>query len=79
MSTLLFLMVLLPIVFMLHDFEEIIMFRPWLSRNRDELKTRFPRFEAFLTKRGFFDYSTSAFALAVCHEFVLLSALRLSS
>lgn len=75
MSTLLFLMALLPIVFMLHDFEEIIMLRPWLSRNRNELRTRFPHFEAFLTRRGFFDYPTSAFALAVCHEFVLLSAL----
>ena len=73
MSTLLFLMTLLPVVFMLHDFEEIIMFRPWLRRNRDELKARFPRFEAFLTRRGLFDYSTSAFAVAVCHEFTLLS------
>lgn len=73
MSTLLFLMTLLPVVFMLHDFEEIIMFRPWLRRNRDELKACFPRFEAFLTRRGLFDYSTSAFAVAVCHEFTLLS------
>ncbi len=73
MSTLLFLMTLLPVVFMLHDFEEIIMFRPWLRRNSDELKARLPRFEAFLTRCGLFDYSTSAFAVAVCHEFVLLS------
>lgn len=73
MSTLLFWMTLLPVVFMLHDFEEIIMFRPWLRRNRHELKARFPRFEAFLTRRGLFDYSTSAFAVAVCHEFLLLS------
>ncbi|WP_315302755.1 HXXEE domain-containing protein [Tannerella forsythia] len=28
-------MILLPIVFMVHDFEEIIMFRSWLERNKD--------------------------------------------
>ena len=31
-------MLLLPVVFMLHEYEEIIMFRHWLDRNRDELK-----------------------------------------
>lgn len=31
---------LLPVVFMLHEYEEIIMFRHWLDRNRDELKRR---------------------------------------
>ena len=31
---------LLPVVFMVHEYEEIIMFRHWLDRNRDELKRR---------------------------------------
>ncbi len=79
MTKLQLLMVVLPVVFMLHDFEEIIMFRSWLDRNRHELHRRFPRFEAFLSKRGHFEYSTSAFAIGVAHEFILLSAVSLCS
>jgi len=26
---------LLPIVFMIHDFEEIIFFKPWIIKNKD--------------------------------------------
>lgn len=39
---------LLPIVFMIHEYEEIIMFQNWLGNNRNELKRRFPKFEQFL-------------------------------
>ena len=66
-------MLLLPVVFMLHEYEEIIMFRHWLDRNRDELKRRFPRFEQFLAHRGHFDYSTATFAIVTAHEFILIS------
>ena len=66
-------MLLLPVVFMLHEYEEIIMFRHWLDRNRDELKRRFPRFEQFLAHRGHFDYSTATFAIGTAHEFILIS------
>lgn len=79
MTKLQLLMVVLPVIFMLHDFEEIIMLRSWLDRNRHELHRRFPRFEAFLSKRGHFEYSTSAFAIGVAHEFILLSAVSLCS
>ena len=41
-------MMLLPFVFMVHDYEEIIMFRRWIDRNREELKKRFPKIESFL-------------------------------
>ena len=73
MSHLKFLIAMLPVVFMLHDFEEIIMFKPWLVKNREELKSRFPKFENSLTKRSYFEYSTSAFAVAVMNEFALIS------
>ena len=33
----------LPLVFMLHDFEELIGFQPWLRANRAALLQRFPR------------------------------------
>ena len=56
-------MLLLPVVFILHEYEEIIMFRHWLDRNRDELKRRFPKFERFLARRRHFDYSTAT----ICH------------
>lgn len=64
---------LLPIVFMLHDFEEIIMIRPWLDLNRQGLFTRFPR----LAKLIFPHYdtiSTSSFAFAVMLLFILIAA-----
>ncbi|MDO5104995.1 HXXEE domain-containing protein [Capnocytophaga sp.] len=73
MTELQLLMALLPVVFMIHDFEEIVMFEAWLSKNRNKLKQRFPKFEAFLTRNGLFAYSTADFAVAVAHEFVLLS------
>ncbi len=63
---------LLPAVFMIHDFEEIIMFKPWLEKNRDEVKRRFPRIDKTLSKNH--DHlSTSAYAVAVLHEFCILA------
>lgn len=67
------LIALLPVVFMIHDFEEIIMFKPWLTKNRAALKIRFPKFENFISIKGLFDFSTSVFAVAVLHEFMLVS------
>ena len=63
---------LLPIVFMIHEYEEIIMFQNWLGNNRNELKRRFPKFEQFLAHRGHFDYSTATFAVGTAHEFILI-------
>jgi hypothetical protein len=66
------LITLLPLVFMLHDFEEIIMFKPWLEKNRAEIKRRFPRLDKILSKHH--DHlSTSAFAVAVLHEFFIIA------
>lgn len=73
MTKLKLIIILLPVVFMLHEYEEIIMFRHWLDRNRDELKRRFPQFEQFLARRGHFDYSTATFAIGTVHEFILIS------
>ena len=51
---------LLPFVFMVHDYEEIIMFRRWIDRNREELRKRFPKVESFF-------YSTRTFRLFHFH------------
>jgi hypothetical protein len=66
------LIALLPIVFMLHDFEEIIMFKPWLDKNRGEVGRRFPRIDSIL-KKNHDQLSTSSFSVAVLHEFLLIS------
>jgi hypothetical protein len=69
---------LFPSVFMLHEFEEIIGFRPWWERNRAELLNRFPRTGQRL-RRLYDPLSTSAFAFAVAEEFVLVSVLTFLS
>ncbi|MBI3170603.1 MAG: HXXEE domain-containing protein [Chloroflexi bacterium] len=69
---------LLPAVFMFHDFEEIIMVRPWLQKNTPLLRERFPKLaERVLPQLE--SLSTSAFALAVAEEFILLTALTLAA
>ena len=69
---------LLPIVFMIHDFEEIIFFKSWINRNKDYLLEKFPKVsKRFLHRLD--NLSTSAFTLAVAEEFVLLSLITLGS
>lgn len=68
------LMAWLPVVFMVHDFEEIVMFEPWLRKNRDELARRFPPIGR-LVARSHTGLSTSAYAVAVMHEFMIIAGL----
>jgi hypothetical protein len=65
-----------PIVFMFHDFEEIIMFKPWINANRASLTKLFPKW-APRALAWAANMSNSAFALAVAEEFIILSALTL--
>ncbi len=69
---------LLPIVFMIHDFEEIIMMQPWVDKNADFLTRRFPRIAARMLPH-FNGLSTSSFALAVAAMFLMVSAVTLIS
>ena len=69
---------LLPIVFMIHDFEEIIFFKSWINKNRDYLAKKFPKIAKRFLPR-FDNLSTAAFALAVAEGFVLLSFITLGS
>ena len=70
------LMWLLPVVFMIHDLEEIIMMKPWLLKNRAKLEKRLPLRAAKVIARQT-DMSVSAYALAVAEEFVILSVITL--
>lgn len=67
------LMALLPIIFMIHDFEEIILFRSWIDKNREVLKQHFNKPYRYLHSRGYTELSTSTFAVGVFHEFLFLS------
>ena len=73
MADLELIMLFLPVVFMVHEYEEIIMFRHWLDRNKDKLKREFPEFDRFLVRSGHFNYSTATFAVGTAHEFLLIS------
>jgi len=66
------LMWLLPIAFMIHDFEEIIMMKPWAAKNSVEIQRRFPSLASRVLPH-LERLSTSSFALAVAEEFILLS------
>ena len=49
----------LLIVFMIHDFEEIIFFKSWINRNKEYLTEKFPKIsKRFLLRMG--SLSTSA-------------------
>ncbi len=78
MDTLTLMICLFPIVFMFHDFEEIIFFKPWINKNNAYLRERFPVLSKKVLPR-FESLSTSGFALAVAEEFVLLSLITYGS
>jgi len=63
---------LFPAVFMLHEFEEIIFIKPWLARNGDYVRKRFPGIAARMISR-LEGLSTSSLAVVVAEEFTVLS------
>lgn len=62
---------LLPFVFIIHDFEEIIGFKTWFVRNGEWLSSRFPKLEKQV--RHFKRLSTASFAFAVLEEFIIIA------
>jgi len=62
---------LFPILFIFHDFEEIIMMQPWIKRNRQVLSERFPKLLRRLLPH-FDKITTSSFALGIAEEFILI-------
>jgi hypothetical protein len=63
-----------PIAFILHDFEELILFEPWLKKNagliRERIRNKIP---TFIEKRldTIFDKTTTQFALPIFLIFLL--------
>ena len=64
----------LPLVFMLHDFEELIGVEPWLRANRAALLQRFPRLAPPLLAH-MQRMAGAPFTCGVCLLFVLLTLL----
>ena len=61
-----------PIIFMLHEFEEIIFLKIWLHRNKECLHRKFPKAGAKIYSQ-YGNFTTSGFTLAIAEEFILAS------
>ena len=75
MTELEFIICLFPIIFMLHEFEEIIGFKRWFSKDGSWLEKEFPQLARQIThlKR----LSIPAFTIAVLEEFIIISTLSI--
>lgn len=62
---------LFPLIFMIHEFEEIIGFKSWIAKNRLWLTGKYPIFAKQVVHLGLL--SVQAFTVAVLEEFVLIS------
>lgn len=69
---------LFPILFIFHDFEEIIFMQSWISKNRRYLRERFPALSKRLLPH-FDNITTSSFAFGVAEEFILISIITVVS
>jgi hypothetical protein len=69
---------LFPILFIFHDFEEIIFMQVWISKNKRYLCDRFPILSKKLLPH-FDNITTASFALGVAEEFVLISIITVVS
>ena len=65
---------LLLVIFMFHEFEEIIMMKPWITMNINNLRQRFPVFAPWLLPH-FERISAPSIALIVAVEFLMVSVL----
>lgn len=60
-----------PILFIIHDFEEIILIKPWIIKNSFYFQEKYPRLFKKLLPH-FNKLSTESFALGVAEEFVII-------
>ena len=59
-----------PLLFIVHELEEITVFRRWIIRGAPSLSARFPRMEPLLSHLSTF--TTGAFCIAAAEELLLL-------
>jgi hypothetical protein len=72
MESLNFLVWMLPVIFMIHDFEEIIMVEVWDKRFHDRIMKKFPKRRPFGLGVTY-AWQTPTLSIAVAIEFVLFS------
>lgn len=60
---------LVIVIFMFHEFEEIVFIKPWLSRQRNNLRVSSHLFSAMR------NISTSTIALLIAEEFIFFSCI----
>lgn len=69
---------LFPMIFIFHDFEEIIFMQAWIHKNKGYLCDRFPTLSKKVIPH-FEGITTSSFALGVAEEFILISTITIIS
>ena len=62
---------LFPIIFMFHDFEEIIFIKPWFTKNRERIRAGFPRISGKLLPYTD-SLTTSSLSLGIAGMFMLV-------
>jgi len=67
-----------PILFMFHDFEEVIFMKPWFSNREEKILKKFPKFAPSLIEH-FNKVSQAGFAFAVAIIFVLVSVVTITA
>jgi hypothetical protein len=78
MNTMNFIVWMLPVIFMIHDFEEIIMAEVWGKRFRKEIGTAWPKKQPF-GLNYIHNCHTPTFSIGVEVEFLLFSIISLFS
>jgi hypothetical protein len=78
METLNFLVWILPVIFMIHDFEEIIMVEVWDKRFHGRVMAKFPKRRPFGLGVAY-KWQTPTLSIAVAIEFVLFSLISFMS
>ena len=69
---------LFPILFIFHDFEEIIFVQAWVSKDKSYLFDRFPVLPRKLLTH-FDNITTASFAFGVAEEFILITIITVVS
>lgn len=65
---------LLPIIFMFHEFEEIMFLKYWLNKDKDYMHNKFPKIGPKIYSQ-YSKFTTAGFAFAIAEEFIIISLL----
>jgi hypothetical protein len=63
---------LFPVIFMIHEFEEIIFIHWWVKKNKEHILNRYPKLGKQMLQQ-LEGVSTEAFSLIVAEEFLIVS------